>query len=167
MRVLDLDEQRKLVSAAHLAAFGIVLTLFTGIRLGEMLGLQWRAVNFENAQINIRRTLSRLMTFGETSEFKAANHIGKTKTINSAREVYLIDNLLTDLIKYKNKLIEYKRLSGVKHEETDHVFVTPELTPIDPKTYQDLFKRTLKQGGVADANFHSLRHTFATRSLEQ
>lgn len=39
--------------------------------------------------------------------------------------------------------------------------------PYEPRTYQDLFKRCVRRAGIADANFHSLRHTFATRSLEQ
>lgn len=39
--------------------------------------------------------------------------------------------------------------------------------PLDPKTYQDFFKRMLKKAGLRDINFHALRHTFATRSLEK
>ncbi|WP_432650430.1 tyrosine-type recombinase/integrase, partial [Huintestinicola sp.] len=39
--------------------------------------------------------------------------------------------------------------------------------PAEPKTMQETFKRILKAAGVADANFHSLRHTFATRAIEK
>ena len=48
-----------------------------------------------------------------------------------------------------------------------YVFCQENGEPYEPRTYQDLFKRCVRRAGIADANFHSLRHTFATRSLEQ
>ena len=48
-----------------------------------------------------------------------------------------------------------------------YVFCQENGSPYEPRTYQDLFKRCIRQAGIPDANFHSLRHTFATRSLEQ
>ena len=48
-----------------------------------------------------------------------------------------------------------------------YVFCQENGSPYEPRTYQDLFKRCVRQAGIPDANFHSLRHTFATRSLEQ
>ena len=48
-----------------------------------------------------------------------------------------------------------------------YVFCQENGEPYEPRTYQDLFKRCVRQAGIADANFHSLRHTFATRALEQ
>ena len=48
-----------------------------------------------------------------------------------------------------------------------YVFCQENGQPYEPRTYQDLFKRCVRQAGIKDANFHSLRHTFATRSLEQ
>ena len=39
--------------------------------------------------------------------------------------------------------------------------------PYEPRTFQDLFKRCVRQAGIRDSNFHALRHTFSTRSLEQ
>ena len=46
------------------------------------------------------------------------------------------------------------------------VFSTPMGLVYEPRTYEDLFKRTLKEAGVSDINFHALRHTFATRAIE-
>ena len=46
------------------------------------------------------------------------------------------------------------------------IFSTPLGLVYKPRTYEDLFKRTLKAAGVQDINFHALRHTFATRALE-
>ena len=46
------------------------------------------------------------------------------------------------------------------------MFVSANGSPIDPRTYQDLSHRQIKKAGIADANFHCLRHTFATRAIE-
>ena len=46
------------------------------------------------------------------------------------------------------------------------IFSTPLDVVYEPRTYEDLFKRTLKAAGIPDINFHALRHTFATRALE-
>ena len=48
-----------------------------------------------------------------------------------------------------------------------YVFCQENGDPYEPRTYEDLFKRCVRQAGIKDANFHALRHTFATRSLEQ
>ena len=48
-----------------------------------------------------------------------------------------------------------------------YVFCQENGAPHEPRTYQDLLKRYVSRAGIASANFHSLRHTFATRALEQ
>lgn len=48
-----------------------------------------------------------------------------------------------------------------------YVFCQENGQPYEPRTYQDLFKRCVRAAGIGEANFHSLRHTFATRCLEQ
>ena len=55
---------------------------------------------------------------------------------------------------------------GVSITPTTPIFSTPTGIVYEPRTYEDLFKRTLKAAGVQDINFHALRHTFATRALE-
>nr|WP_297301760.1 tyrosine-type recombinase/integrase [uncultured Oscillibacter sp.] len=53
------------------------------------------------------------------------------------------------------------------YNQEGYVFCQENGQPYEPRTYQDLFKRCMRQAGIKDANFHALRHTFATRSLEQ
>ena len=52
-------------------------------------------------------------------------------------------------------------------KDTDYLLRSAVGGPAEPKTMQKTFKRILKAAGVADANFHSLRHTFATRAIEK
>lgn len=67
---------------------------------------------------------------------------------------------------YLDKQSEMLDALGIKVDEHTHLFCTPLGNVYEPRTYEDLFKRTLKAAGLTDTNFHSLRHTFATRALE-
>ena len=67
---------------------------------------------------------------------------------------------------YYDKQREMLWEQGVSITPTTPIFSTPAGIVYEPRTYEDLFKRTLKAAGVQDINFHALRHTFATRALE-
>ena len=168
MRVLDLKEQNKLedtcLKSNDLAAFGIYLSLNTGMRLGEILGLTWENIDLKKGIISVKQTLNRLMVFNK--ETKTEIEIGTPKSKTSRREIPLFDDCSLKLMEYKKRQDEHiKKLNGA-FKNLGFVFTTPLGKYIEPKTFQDLFKRQIKAAGIKDANFHAMRHTFATRSLE-
>lgn len=86
--------------------------------------------------------------------------------MNSRRTVYLMNSLFQDFSYYREiQMSIIKENPGYNRD--GYVFCQENGLPYEPRTYQDLFKRCVRQAGIADANFHSLRHTFATRALEQ
>ena len=178
IRILSLDEQTALHRAAQeshtLAAFGIIFTISTGIRMGEMLGLQWGDVDYSNHSIRIRRTVGRLQKLDEQG-----NLISKTagvptteivarppKSVTAQRTIPLFPQVWNDLMAYRVRQENLLRTQGVFLSPTTPIFSTPAGITYEPRTYEDLFKRTLKAANVPDINFHALRHTFATRALE-
>ena len=77
-----------------------------------------------------------------------------------------MDELFHDFEMYRSIQMSIKE-QDYSYNPEGYVFCQENGSPYEPRTYQDLFKRCVRQAGIPDANFHSLRHTFATRSLEQ
>lgn len=171
MRVLSREEQIRLIAAAKRApepaAFGIIFDLFTGLRMGELCGLRWENVNLEEKSFKVCETRNRLPNFDDSIETSTSvKTVKSTKTDNSRRTVYMLSSLFEDFQTYHDiQASLMKEYPGYNRD--GYVFCQENGQPYEPRTYQDLFKRCVRQAGIADANFHSLRHTFATRSLEQ
>ncbi|MGN1134773.1 MAG: tyrosine-type recombinase/integrase [Oscillospiraceae bacterium] len=162
MRVLTVCEQELLMNELKRTdeklAFGVYLSLALGIRLGEVLGLRWSDIDLKNGIVHIRRTVNRLPVID--GSVKTELVVGTPKSKKSVRDIPINDELCKEIISYNAK--------------TNHLVYNDNYLlrssiggPAEPKTLQDTFKRILKDAGIADANFHSLRHTFATRAIEK
>jgi len=132
---------------------GVLLSLFMGIRLGEICALQWKDVNFADETIRIEKTMQRLKNLNTYTDTKTRVVIDIPKTQKSIRDIPIPSFLIKLLNEYKANDKVYI-LSGT----TDY---------IEPRTYQKKFKCYLEESGIPDINFHALRHTFATRAIEQ
>ena len=171
MRVLDREEQMRLINAVKMSpepsSFGIIFDLFTGLRLGELCGLRWENVDMTQRTIKICETRNRLPNFDDSIETSTSVQTVKTtKTDNSRRIVYIMDGLFSDFKSHYAIQMSIRKQNPLYNRE-GYVFCQENGQPYEPRTYQDLFKRCIRRAGIADANFHSLRHTFATRCLEQ
>lgn len=178
IRVLEAEEQLALQNAAEssdeLQAFGIIFTLSTGVRLGELIGFERGDLNHKRHSIKVRRTVGRLQKVDEDGNLiKKADGIKTTelvtrkpKSITSQREIPLFDELWDGLLLYCEKMDEMLDALGISVDENTKLFCNSLGKTYDPRVYEDLFKRTLKTAQLEDINFHALRHTFATRALE-
>ena len=130
---------------------GILLALYTGIRIGELCALTWADINVSSGFIDIESTLTRI-PYRQSSIAKTTLQISSPKTDNSRRRIPLPEFLVQILS--KNICPDsYVFLSG-----QPGVY-------IEPRNMQFYFKRTLKKAHLTDINFHALRHTFATRCI--
>lgn len=170
VRVLDRQEQARLESAVRMGLetgkqverglyLGVMFSLYTGLRVGELGGLQWRDLSMDPPTVSVRHTLQRL-TAPEGSAQKTQVRLGPPKTEASRRSCPMMAALGKLMGEYADGLPKDRV------RPHDPVFTYRD-KPIEPRLFQKFFKRLLEQAGVEDANFHTLRHTFATRCLEK
>lgn len=157
MRVLSVSEEQKLVTVISNSTdrykLGVLICLYTGIRIGELCALKCKNISITDKTLKIEATMQRLQCddFNCTSKTKIT--ITDPKTYNSVRIIPLPDFLLEKIKPFITMPNAYL-LSGNS------------IDIVEPRTMQNRFKSYLKQGMISDANFHSLRHTFATRCVE-
>ena len=156
LRVLSVSEQQKLsaylCNNLNLYNLGILVCLYTGLRLGEICALKWGDVSFQEKAIYVHQTMQRLQCT-ESGESKTQILISNPKSNSSVRRIPIPDerfNLIDQHIFPENAYF----LTGTSKQY------------IEPRNMQNKFKKVIKECGIENANFHALRHTFATRCVE-
>ncbi len=148
-------EQKKFVSYLKanmsLTAFGILLSLFMGLRIGELCGLKWEDVDFQHKILHIRRTVQRISSANGNRKTKIV--IASPKSATSFRDIVIPDGLMKYFEKFRS--------------EGDHFILSGTDKPVEPRTMQYRYKKILQSAEVENHNYHKLRHTFATNSAEK
>ena len=156
MRILSNSEQtiltEYLMDSPTTTGIGIMLSLYTGIRVGELCALKWEDISFEEKCIHIRKTMQRIQVVGNL-DYKTEIIITSPKSECSIRDIPIPDKLIQILLQYRRDKDTYV-LTGSKNNY------------VEPRTMQNRFQSLIKKLNLAPANFHALRHTFATRCIE-
>lgn len=134
-------------------------TVFTGLRLGEVLGLTWDCVDFDNNTITVEKQHGRDRATGEYIFTSIKND--QTRVLTVAQEVM---NVLRD---HKRQQRQMAKEAGKEwHNYKNRVFTNETGRYIDNKMLYLYFKRVMKKIGMSDMRFHDLRHTYAVNSLK-
>lgn len=135
----------------------LILALITGLRRGEISGLQWDDLDFEKKKLTIKRTLTTVKRHGVI--------LKEPKTNTSYRTLTLPDEVINQLKKYREwQLGEITRLGDFYHDE-GWIFTQVNGKRINPSNLTHEMPRICKDAGVSRCNVHSLRHTAAATML--
>ena len=137
----------------------IILTVFTGVRLGELMGLEWNDIDFRNGIVSINRSSQYLADTGVFTKVP--------KTESSIREVAIPNFVISLLEEYKLWYEEQKSLYGELWIDSNRLFVQADGKPMHPSTISKWFVKFIGQIGLPVINFHGLRHTNATLLIAQ
>ena len=143
-----LAEQKKIEAAVFESKktklFGIVLCLYSGLRIGELIALQWKDIDLAKGLLTVSRSCH------DTS---GGIVFDEPKTATSRRIIPLPKQLLP-------------KLKSIKKSSNSDFVVSVGGNAVSVRSYQRSFELLLKRLNIVHRGFHSLRHTFATRALE-
>lgn len=129
---------------------GLLISLYSGIRIGELCGLKWEDVDFKKNCLTINKTIQRVYIKDKKKNISKVI-ITTPKTKNANREIPINKDFLEILKKVKSNKNDYILTGNEKY--------------IEPRTYRKHFNKVLDELKIKHFNFHSLRHTFATNCI--
>ncbi|MGN0631930.1 MAG: tyrosine-type recombinase/integrase [Ruminococcus sp.] len=170
IEIFTREEQQRLIYTSYNFRYGffIRLTLATGIRLGELLGLRWEDIDYQKNMLTIRRTLNRLPKVDYNGIGNSTEIVIQTpKTKNSLRSIPVIKSIMNELQQWRKVQIDDARIAGADYIDSGYIVTNPLGGFIEPRTFKDFYNEILAASGLGHYTFHALRHTFATRAMEQ
>ena len=134
-------------------ALAIGLSLYCGLRIGEVCALQWKDLDLYQGIITVSRTLIRIQNKENNHESRTKLVIQKPKTSTSNRKVPMPDCLSKEIITRFHDDPECYVITGTKHY-------------MEPRVCLRKFKKIVSELDMEDYTFHACRHTYATRCVE-
>ena len=148
------DEQRaveaEIAKSGDRRLHGIILCLYTGVRLGELIALSWSDIDFKLGTLKVTKTAYRAQ-----NEYGIWNLCIDTPKTESSERVIPLSQYITDMLSQDRNVAK-----------TPYIVENKKAERMSIRSYQYLFERLTEKAGVRKLNFHALRHTFATRALE-
>lgn len=157
--VYDEDEVKKLLTYVKETRLEVPVSLGVGLglRRGEVLGLKWSSIDFENKKIKIE---SNLVYVNKEFIFKSPKSSAGERTL-------IVPDAIIEMLKKHKKVQNVNRLAlGSEYQHNQLVCCEPDGRPIIPGSFSNRFTEFLKQHNLKQIRFHDLRHTHASLLLK-
>lgn len=152
------DQVKKLVASLEetpsFKNLGLLITIYSGMRIGEVCALQWKDIDLEEKVIRVNKSIQRIYTEEDTTgKMKTELLISTPKTKSSQREIPIVQPLF-------KMMKDFAKIC-----RPDYFVCSGTTTPIEPRTYRSYYKKKIEEIGLPYLKFHGLRHTFATQLI--
>lgn len=163
------EEMRKALNAAKGTPMEAYLnvSLGTGMRRGEVLGIQWRDIDFEHQTVSIERTIHRECILQPDGSTISSVKVAPPKTASSRRVNQLASPILDILRRHQIEQDMARQVAGTTWKDQDYVFTNNHGGPLDESNFYKRYVRFLKTNGLRRIRIHDQRHTFATILIEE
>ena len=128
---------------------GIIICLYTGLRIGELLALEWSDIDFQKAELRVERTCH-----DSKNQDGSYCRITDTPKTEHSRRVIPLPRQLIPILR------------EMKKGSSSPLVIVGERPPLSVRSYQRSFELLQRKIGIPRKGFHALRHTFATRAIE-
>ncbi|SFR15428.1 tyrosine-type recombinase/integrase [Desulfoscipio geothermicus] len=157
--ILNSDQIKELEASLNSGQYYtlVFVGIRTGLRRGELLGLQWRDIDFDKGKLSVRRSLS------YTKEKGIFTKLPKNK--KSRRTIDISPEVINVLRKHRTKQKEKFLSKGIIQSENHYIFCQNDGQPLHPDTISSWFPKYLEDIGLPKLKFHCLRHTHASLLL--
>lgn len=168
LEILTINQQKQFLQAikGHKLEVLFLIALGTGLRLGEILGLKWEDIDFNNSTLSVKRSLKRVSFINKdlTKEYKVIEQ--EPKTSNSYRTVPIPKDILIKLKEHKKTQNKEILKYGNLYNNNSYIFCNKLGYPLDSKQPTRNLQSILKKLDIEPIKFHGLRKTYATRLFE-
>ena len=152
MYIFSKDEQRHIIyyclNHLDLITLGILLSLYSGIRIGELCALKWKDIDLKKNILRINKTIQRIYL---KENRKSKIIITTPKTKNANREIPINRDFAVILRQFKIN--------------NEYYFLTNKNKCMEPRTFRRHYYDIIEKIGINTITFHSLRHTFASNCI--
>lgn len=158
LQILSKAEQEKLegilLREIDETKLGILISLYTGLRIGEICALEWDDIDLINRLLYVRHTIARVSKSNIAGKITTELVVDHPKTAASLRCIPICSKLMT-VLKTRADFVSSKYV------------VSKDDTFVNPRTFEYRYHSLLKACDITPVNYHALRHTFATRCIEK
>lgn len=156
IQIISIDDTNKMLDSIRKNCIpeylGYAVSIYTGMRIGEICALKWADINMREKYIHVNKTLQRIYMKDLNGNSYSRITIASPKTLKS-RRIIPINSSLYELLKHYMK------------NESESYVITGTRDFIEPRAYRNQFKKFMELNKLPNIRFHAIRHTFATRCI--